>query len=275
MITFIEGSWMYKRNWDEIEPRQDYNGTCLVRDYFRRRDKPDLEGGLKITEYLEWVRHSTIPPDKELIYHRKNVEEILYVLQGEGVLKVGDELFEIRSNDVIYIPPQTPHSIRSRTPHQPLLSVEYAVRDPINSDKLCVELLSEEERGKYNIIVARWTAAEIVSEHHGTCFSWPTIRRESMKYILFATMMSVSGELGYHRHNSEAIYYIDSGRGYVKVAGEEVPVRPGDAIYIPNGVPHTCRTTLREQPLNVFCVGVAIPYDSQVWVEEDLPTKKI
>jgi len=266
---------MFKRNWDEIEPRDEYNETCFVRDYFRRKDKPDLEGGLKITTYLEWIRHSTIPADNELLYHRKNIEEMLFILQGEGILKVGDDLLDIRSNDVIYIPPQTPHSLRSNIRHQPLLILEYAVRDPLYAEEIHVEEVSREEKGKYDVIVDRWTVKDVISEHHGTCWSWPTIRRESMKYLLFGTMMSVPGELGYHRHNTEAIYYIDSGRGYVTVGGEEVSVRPGDAIYIPNGVPHKCRTTLKEQPLNVFCVGVAIPYDSPVWVEEDLPTKKI
>ena len=96
-----------------------------------------------------------------------------------------------------------------------------------------------------------------------------------MKYILFATMMSVPKELGYHRHNTESIYYIYSGRGFVAVGGEEVSVMPGDAIYIPEGVPHNCRTTLNEQPLNILCLGIAIPYNAQVTVEENLPYKYI
>ena len=266
---------MFKRNWDEIEPREEYNGMCFVRDYFRRKDKPKLAGGLKITEYLEWVRHSTIPADKELQYHRKNVEEMLFVLQGEGILKVGDALLNIRSNDVIYVPSWTPHSIRSSVCHQPLLTLEYAVRDPVNADEIRIEEVSGQEKGRYDVIVDRWTVKGFISEHHGTCWSWPTIRRESMKYLLFGTMMSVPDELEYHRHNTEAIYYIDSGRGNVTVGGEEVSVRPGDAIYIPDGVPHKCRNVLKEQPLNVFCVGVAIPYDSNVWVEEDIPNKTI
>jgi mannose-6-phosphate isomerase-like protein (cupin superfamily) len=88
-------------------------------------------------------------------------------------------------------------------------------------------------------------------------------------------MMAVPGTLGYHRHNSEAIYFIASGLGYIKVGGEELPIRDGDAIYINPCIAHMCRTSLEEQPLNVFCQGVAIPYDAKLWTLEDLPDLQI
>ena len=191
------------------------------------------------------------------------------------MLRVGGKSFAINPNNVIYIPSQVPHSIRPKVPYQPLMYLEYGVRDPVDSDDIRVESLTGEEGDRFNVIIDAWASKDVVPEHNGTCWSWPTIRRESMKYLLFATMMSVPDILGYHRHNTEAIYYIDSGRGYVTVGGEEISARPGDSIYIPNGVPHMCRTALAEQPLNVFCVGVAIPHDSQVWVEEDLPNRTI
>jgi len=85
--------------------------------------------------------------------------------------------------------------------------------DPINSDDdVQFEILSGEEKGQFNVIIDRWMDKEIIAEHRGSCWSWPTIRRDSMKYLLFAIMMSVPDKLGYHRHNTEAIYYIDSGR---------------------------------------------------------------
>jgi mannose-6-phosphate isomerase-like protein (cupin superfamily) len=265
---------MFKRNWDEIIPREEYKGTAFIRDYFRRRDKPELEGGFKITQYLEWVRHTTVTSNGGIAYHRTNVEEILYILQGEGVLKISDKLFEISPGNVIYIPSNAPHSIRSKIPHQPLIFLEYGVRDPVDSD-IQIELLTNEEKGHYNAIIDRWMNKDYVPNHNDTCWSWPTLQKKSMKYLLFATMMSVPDKLSYHRHNSEAIYFIDSGRGYVTVAGEEVLVRPGDAIYMPSEVPHMCRTILKEQPLNVFCVGVATPYNTDVWVENGLPYKTI
>jgi len=52
--------------WRDIKTKLAYEGNCYVRDYFRRRDKPSLEGGYKVTEYLEWFRRTTIPNGKKL-----------------------------------------------------------------------------------------------------------------------------------------------------------------------------------------------------------------
>jgi len=76
-----------------------------VRDYFRRRDKPSLEGGYKVTEYLEWFRRTTIPNGKKLPYHKKNVEEVLYIVQGGGIVQVGKEKYKIKTWDAVYISP--------------------------------------------------------------------------------------------------------------------------------------------------------------------------
>jgi mannose-6-phosphate isomerase-like protein (cupin superfamily) len=59
--------------------------------------------------------------------------------------------------------------------------------------------------------------------------------------------------------------------GLVKVGGEEADVRDGDAVYIPPEIAHKCKPTIEGHPLNVFCQGVAVPYDAEVWTAEDLP----
>ncbi|MEM2875380.1 MAG: cupin domain-containing protein [Candidatus Bathyarchaeia archaeon] len=257
---------MFKRNWREIKPRLEYGGNCYVRDYFRRKDSLSQEGGYKVTEYLEWVRHTTIPAGKRLPYHRANLEKILYVLQGEGTVDVGGERHEVKSGDAVYTPTETPHTIFSTVAAQPLIYLEYAIRTPPEVKEVRVKEVSGDERVDLKIRVERRTSKDAKPGHEGTCWTYPVITRDMMQYLLFATMMSVPGVLGYHRHNTEAIYYIDSGLGFVKVGGEEAEVQPGDAIYIPNGVAHRCRSSLDGQPLNVFCQGVAIPYGAEVWV---------
>ena len=261
---------MFKRNWRDIKPRLAYDGACYVRDYFRRKDKPWLEGGYKVTEYLEWVRQTTVLAGKKIPYHKKNVEEILYIVQGEGIIQVGEEKHRVGKWDAVYIPTETPHTIYSTVENQPLIYMEYGIRTPPEADEVRIEKVSVGEKVEANIRIERWTTKECKPGHNGTCWLYQVFTRDMMEYLLFATMMTVPEVLGYHRHNTEAIYYIDSGEGIVKVGGEEAEVRSGDAIYIPCGVPHRCRSTLEDRPLNVFCQGVAIPYDGEVWVEEDL-----
>ena len=266
---------MFKRNWREIEPRLEYKGTCYVRDFFRRKDKLALEGGFKVTEYLEWVRRTTIPAGKKLLYHKQNLDEALYILQGEGAIQVGEEIREIKAWDAVYIPTETPHTVYSTVDNQPLIYMDYAVRTPPDAEEIRIEETSIEEDVKSSVRVGRWSAQKGKPGHNGTCWTYSIFTRNMMQYLLFATMMSVPRTLGYHRHNTEAIYYVESGAGFIKVGGQEAEIQAGDAIYIPNSVAHRCTSTLKDQPLNVFCLGVAIPYDAQVWTEEDLPDAPI
>ena len=262
---------MFKRNWREIKPIYEYEGSCLSRYYFRRKDLLSLEGGYKVTEYLEWVRHITILTGKRLPYKRQNIEEILYILQGNGIIQVGDKKHEICAQDAVYIPPETPHTIYPTVEAQPLIYMNYGIRTPPEAEEVRRVTVSIDEKVDSNVRVERWTTKETSTGHNGTCRAYSLFTRDQMRYLLFGTMMTVPHVLGYHRHNSEAIYFIVSGMGFIKVAGEEQEVQDGDAVYIPPCIAHRCRTSLEGQPLNVFCQGVAVPYDAELWTIEDLP----
>jgi len=262
---------LFKRNWKDIEPRLEDDGNCISRYYFRRKDLLSVEGGYEITEYLEWVKRVTIPLEKKLPYKKQNLEKILYVLQGKGIIEVGEKKHIIEAPDTVYIPTLTPHSIYPTTEGQPLIYMDYAVRTPPDAEKVITDEASSQEKIGNGIRIERWTTKKASFGHNGTCFGYPLFSRDIMQYLLFATMMTVPNVLGYHRHNTEAIYYIDSGIGHVKVGGEELEIQPGDAVYIPNAVAHMCKSSIKGQPLNVFCQGIAIPYDAKTWTEEDIP----
>ncbi|MGQ9781117.1 MAG: cupin domain-containing protein [Nitrososphaeria archaeon] len=262
---------MFKRNWREIKPISEYDGSCLSRYFFRRKDQLSLEGGYKVTEYLEWVRHVTIPTDKRTPYKKQNIEEILYILQGDGLIQSGDDKYRVSAQDAVYIPSETSYTIHPTIDAQPLIYMNYGIRTPPDAREVNVMLSPVDNKPSSNILVERWTEKKTISGHSGTCQLYPIFTRSQMKYLLFATLMAVPKDLGYHRHNTEAIYFISSGMGSVKVAGEEAEVRDGDAVYIPPGIAHKCKPTVEGHPLNVFCQGVAVPYDAEVWTIEDLP----
>lgn len=47
------------------------------------------------------------------------------------------------------------------------------------------------------------------------------------------------GEMEYHKHPKEEIYFFFKGTGFVRIDGEEIPVSPGDVIRIPPDAMHT------------------------------------
>jgi oxalate decarboxylase/phosphoglucose isomerase-like protein (cupin superfamily) len=69
---------------------------------------------------------------------------------------------------------------------------------------------------------------------------------------------------GVHTHNVgekegsfDEFYYIISGSGEMQIAGQSVPVRSGDHIFTPNGVPHGIENTSRHKNLRAYLVAVA------------------
>lgn len=57
-----------------------------------------------------------------------------------------------------------------------------------------------------------------------------------------------------HTHsNEEEIIFILSGNGGIITDGEEIPLKPGTAVFIPAGQPHQIRADV-EQPLRLVTV---------------------
>src|SRR3990172_3997413 len=70
-----------------------------------------------------------------------------------------------------------------------------------------------------------------------------TIRNQSLAGALLPPGQSTEE----HRHPiSEEIYYVQSGRGRMRVEGEERDVKQFDAIAIPSGTPHKIWNTGEE-----------------------------
>lgn len=60
------------------------------------------------------LAEATIPAGSTTRLHRHRcVEELYYVLQGQGLMTVGGEEWVIGMGDTVLIPPGTPHQIRA------------------------------------------------------------------------------------------------------------------------------------------------------------------
>jgi mannose-6-phosphate isomerase-like protein (cupin superfamily) len=71
-----------------------------------------------------------------------------------------------------------------------------------------------------------------------------------------------------HRHAQPEVYYILSGEGIAMIDGQEHPVRPGTALFIPGDAEHGVRNTGPE-PLRLL---YAFPVDSFDQVEYVFPS---
>jgi quercetin dioxygenase-like cupin family protein len=55
------------------------------------------------------LRKFTMAPGGGMPRHTNTVEHEQYVLRGRGKIGIGDEVFEVGADDVVYIPAGTPH----------------------------------------------------------------------------------------------------------------------------------------------------------------------
>ena len=58
------------------------------------------------------LAEAVIPPGVATLRHRHAItEEIYHITQGEGLMRLGDATFAVRTGDTIVIPPGTAHNI--------------------------------------------------------------------------------------------------------------------------------------------------------------------
>lgn len=70
---------------------------------------PDTVGSRQLD-----YRISTYAPMAYVAKHQHKVQEQVYhVLEGEGLMEIGDEKRVVRQHDVVFLPPGVPHSIRN------------------------------------------------------------------------------------------------------------------------------------------------------------------
>ena len=64
---------------------------------------------------IEFFAYATLPPGNVLEEHVDPVEEIYYILKGRGVMKVGEDIKEVKERDAVWIPAGAPHALENHT----------------------------------------------------------------------------------------------------------------------------------------------------------------
>jgi uncharacterized cupin superfamily protein len=76
---------------------------------------------------LVFIDDDIVEPNMRIKEHEDEWDEFYYILQGEGEIKVGEELKKVREGDLIFIPRETVHSLKN-TKKRPLRFICVAVR---------------------------------------------------------------------------------------------------------------------------------------------------
>jgi mannose-6-phosphate isomerase-like protein (cupin superfamily) len=120
------------------------------------------------------------------------------------------------------------------------------------------------------MIIINRDSARIINTRHGSEIR-PLIDRttsEITQCSLAEEVLPPGRAVTPHHHNqTEEIYYILSGRGWMTVGDEKREVSAGDAIYVPRGHRHTLENTGAE-PIRLLVVcGPAFSYEDEIIAE--------
>jgi mannose-6-phosphate isomerase-like protein (cupin superfamily) len=60
------------------------------------------------------LAHATLKPKKKSYKHKLKTSEVYYILEGSGLMHIGDESKEVKPGDAVYIPPNLVQYIENK-----------------------------------------------------------------------------------------------------------------------------------------------------------------
>lgn len=109
------------RSAEGVPPSMAQEGEVTIWWLYKPRELKEVtEGG-----YLELVAEFEVKDSQELRPHQHHTHEFYYVLAGRGVMTIASESRSIDRGDLIYIPPDTIHGLRSL--NEPIRCVAFSV----------------------------------------------------------------------------------------------------------------------------------------------------
>ena len=166
----------------------------------------------------------------------RNADLCFFILEGSGCCLVNGRRFKFKQGDVMWIPGNCAHETYC-TGDGPLRFLLTETPKNFNQTEPFVRA--------YDFL----PASHDIPQHYncsGYIVIAPTMGG-SDTIELNVNECHVNGGAGNHVHeDADHLYYFISGHGESTVGGETLRYGPGDALYIPMGVPHDMKNTGQE-----------------------------
>ena len=102
---------MVIRNWSDVTPYVGHE-TAIIWPIFRGQGSaglsPEEAPLLGTTGFTVHAMQRGMEGD----YHdHEDVEQTYYITQGQGKMKIDDEIYEVKEGDAVHLPPKTMHQL--------------------------------------------------------------------------------------------------------------------------------------------------------------------
>jgi mannose-6-phosphate isomerase-like protein (cupin superfamily) len=153
-------------------------------------------------------------------------DEVLYVLEGRGMAKVGDDPIALRSGVGVFVPRDVEWSVVAEGELE-LVSVLVRNPEPAPGPVHAVDLLGE---GRQDATASRQFALGVRAES-----GCPSVTQ----FVGFVP----PGRAPDHFHKYDEVIYILEGEGTLHIGGEEAPLGPGACVHLPATLVHCLANT--------------------------------
>lgn len=223
------------RNWRDPDPHVGHESAIIWSMLTRRRnDNPAPHACL---EHLTgFVKHALQGGQSSNCHEHENMEQFYYVLAGSGEALIGEQRYPVRRGSVAYLPPGLPHQF-------------FAAPGEGWVEHLVVSCAVD--RGDGSPRVVNWREVTPAAGQHGGAVIWPLLEAMSetepqtdqpcLRGFHYVTRQGLVRGKASDRHqhdDKEQVYYIIEGHGTMLAGDAVYRVCEGDAVYLPQGVPH-------------------------------------
>jgi len=240
------------RNWRDADPYIGHD-NAVVRAIF----SPPKDGETAPHQCLQhmsgFARHDLQGGKDGDRHAHTNSEQYYYILSGEADVDIGDDTYPVREGSVCYFPPEVEHQLRAADRTE---WVEYLI------------ITCGTEGSGSKPYVTNWRQSTPGIGAHGYAATWQILERFNEEepvtsqpcllsfYYLARQAVSRGRASDMHQHDDkEQIYYILEGEGTVVAGFDAFPVKTGDAVYLPLGVPHVILNDRHEGWLSYLVVS--------------------
>lgn len=225
------------RNWRDSECYLGHD-NAVVWPVFSPAQAGDSSPFHCMTHLSGFAGHSLQGGKSTDDHAHAHAEQYYYILSGQAEVRIEGQVVPVREGSVTYFPPGVGHQIVGGA-------------GPDWLQYLIITCPVAEGHAPSHVRVANWRDAAPRMGVHGNAVTWLLLERLGVDdpvtdqpcllsfYYLARQAVARGKTSDMHQHDDkEQVYYVLEGEGTVVTGFEAHPVREGDAIYLPRGVPH-------------------------------------
>lgn len=233
---------MIVRNWMQ-SPSRVTHGYMIERVILTKKDPEDPGKEGAIMTHIDSFSRAYIESLCESVPEtHNNIQEVFYIVSGEGTFTAGDEKRGIREGDGIIVPPGVTHSLKNELDEDLELLI-------------LVESVPEGAATRQEVLIKNYRESPIGRGHWNHLVHGVFGREDGLVQLhgILIVGMEPMQTADTHGHNPETdeIWYMLKGSGLHVVNQEVCRQKPGDAVPVAPSTGHSLINDT-DKPLQTF-----------------------